>query len=70
MAARAEGPDTPFVVANEVTAARATEWDISGVLPFLCECNCPGCVRIVSMTRADYRRARSLGGFRVVAPGH
>jgi hypothetical protein len=70
VAARAEGSDNPFVVANEATAARASEWDISGLLPFLCECDRPGCVRIVSMTLVDYRQARSTRGFRLVAPGH
>ena len=60
----------PFVVANEATATRASEWDIDGLLPFLCECDRRGCVRIISMTLADYRSARSTPGFRVVAPGH
>jgi hypothetical protein len=68
--ARTERSANPFVVANEATATRANEWEIDGLLPFLCECDRRGCVRIVSMTLADYREVRSTRDFRLVAPGH
>ena len=67
---RTEGSVNPFVVANDATATRASEWEIDGLLPFLCECDRPGCVRIVSMTLTDYREARATPGFRLVAAGH
>jgi hypothetical protein len=67
---RTEGAANPFIAANEATAMRASEWEIEGLLPFLCECDRRRCVRIVSMTLEDYRDTRSRPDFRVVAPGH
>jgi hypothetical protein len=67
---RTEGSVNPFVAANEATSMHASEWDIDGLLPFLCECDRHGCVRIVSITLPDYRESRSTPDFRLVAPGH
>jgi hypothetical protein len=65
-----EGSENAFVDANDATAAQAAAWHIDGILPFLCECDRRDCVRIVSMTLAEYRRSRAQPGVRVLAPGH
>lgn len=50
-------------------AAARHRFERAARVPFLCECGDPGCDAFVSLTLADYERARATADF-FTLPGH
>jgi hypothetical protein len=50
-----------FEAANAESAARASELGFSDRIPFLCECEDPGCFALVRLFAVDYRERRAIG---------
>jgi hypothetical protein len=59
-----------FREANEKISRKGEEIDFAGRIPFICECEEPGCTDVVQLEREEYERARSNARQFVVAPGH
>jgi hypothetical protein len=59
-----------YRAANERIEAAADEYDVSGPIPFICECADPACTEIVAMTLRDYERIRAEPTHFLNVPGH
>ena len=70
LAERIARNDAIFRDANEGISDAAGELDISGNIPFLCECADEACREIVPLTRDEYRKVRSDTTLFVNAIGH
>ena len=70
LAERIARNDAIFRDANEGISDAAEEFDISGNIPFLCECADEACREIVPLTRDEYRKVRSDTTLFVNAIGH
>jgi hypothetical protein len=52
------------------TAAETHGLDDGRPVPFICECSDPTCMRVISLTLAEYQRVRSNPRWFAHAPGH
>jgi hypothetical protein len=67
MAARNE---VLFREANEKISRKGGELDLSGRIPFLCECEELDCTEILPLERNEYERVRSRARQFLLSPGH
>lgn len=56
--------------ANDRIAAKAEQLRFVSRVPMLCECNRPGCRKLLMVSLADYHRIRSDPANFLTAPGH
>ncbi len=56
--------------ANERIEAAAGEYDITGPIPFICECADQRCTAVVLLTLQDYERIRAESTHFLTLPGH
>jgi hypothetical protein len=68
--ARIAENQSTFRAANEKIEDAAAEFDVVGVLPFICECPDPMCTEIVRLGAADYEEIRRDPRHFFSAPGH
>lgn len=59
-----------FREANEGIESASTEYGVSGVIPFICECADPTCTAILRVDLAEYERVRAEPTRFVNALGH
>jgi hypothetical protein len=59
-----------FRDANELLDERRRALEIDDSVPYLCECEDPGCTQTVVLSPDEYERARSDARTFLVAPGH
>jgi hypothetical protein len=62
--------DAAFRLANEEIRAMATQWNMDGPLPAICECADPSCTTVVRVTPRQYEAVRSDPRWFINAPGH
>jgi len=55
---------------DEKISRKAAELDFAGKMPFLCECDEPGCTDILRIERDEYERVRANPRRFVIARGH
>jgi hypothetical protein len=59
-----------FREVNERISEVSPDFEVRGLLEFLCECGQEECLETLPMTRSDYERVRAEGDRFVVKPGH
>lgn len=62
--------DATFRAANEKIAASAQEYDLTGRVPFICECAEESCTNVVLVDLDEYRGIRSHPRHFLNVPGH
>ena len=62
--------DATFRAANEKVAAAAEDYELSGRVPFICECAEPSCTDVFLVDLDDYRDVRSHPRRFLNVPGH
>jgi hypothetical protein len=62
--------DAIYREANERIKNAAEDYDVSGPLPFLCECADPDCRSIVLLTMSEYEEIRAHPTHFINLPGH
>ena len=62
--------DAIYRDANERIKRAAEDYDVSGPLPFICECADPECRRVVLLTMAEYEEIRAYPTHFLNLPGH
>jgi hypothetical protein len=67
---RAARNEVLFREANEKISSKGEELDFPGKMPFLCECEDPGCTEVLRLEREEYEQARGSGRRFLLAPGH
>jgi hypothetical protein len=59
-----------FREANESLSRSASEYELAGLLPFICECPTTGCTELVRLSREEYEAVRASGRRFLIAHGH
>jgi hypothetical protein len=59
-----------FREVNERISEVNPDFELGGLLEFLCECGQKECLETLPITRSDYERVRSEGDRFVIKPGH
>jgi hypothetical protein len=59
-----------FREANEAIEAAADRLQLSGQIPFLCECPRPACTDLIRLTLEEYEEIRQFPRSFFTAPGH
>jgi hypothetical protein len=59
-----------FREVNERISEVNDDFEVGGLVEFLCECGRQQCLETVSLSRSDYERIRAEGDRFVVRPGH
>jgi hypothetical protein len=54
-------PDSVFRLANDTIADRARKLEITGPVPFICECDDDRCFALVHVALAEYEDRAHLG---------
>jgi hypothetical protein len=62
--------DAIYRDANERIKRAAEEYDVSGPLPFICECADPECRSVVLLTMSEYEEIRGHPAHFLNLPGH
>ena len=59
-----------FREVNERISEVNEDYEVDGLVEFLCECGRQQCLETVSLSRSEYERIRAEGDRFVVRPGH
>jgi len=59
-----------FRDANEAIHAKARGWEMTGLLPTICECADTSCTELLHVTAAQYEAVRGNSRWFINAPGH
>jgi hypothetical protein len=62
--------DAIYRAANERIKSAAEEYEVTGPIPFICECADPGCRDVLLLTMADDEEIRANPRHFVNLPGH
>jgi hypothetical protein len=62
--------DATFRAANEKVAASADAYDLTGPVPFICECAEETCTNVILVSLDDYREIRKHPRRFLNVPGH
>jgi hypothetical protein len=67
---RAARNEVMFREANEKISIKGAQLEYTGRMPFLCECEEPGCTDVLRLERDEYERVRAAPRRFLLAPGH
>src|SRR5687767_15287428 len=62
--------DAAFRGLNEAIRAKASEWEMDGLLPAICECADTSCTKALQLTMGDYEEVRANSRWFINATGH